>query len=160
MKDLKTIIKESVSKKTREEVQKYIDIIEPFLSKIIPNLNKNWDECLSNFKNSTIEDAKEYASSTTLKGYRGYEGRFSYQDGQFSRYYSCWDDKEKEIINKLNNKKLKDKFEYYNCLFSTCCEELESNGFDDPMVEWTVGDFRKAEMAIIITISKLIGKNN
>jgi len=28
------------------------------------------------------------------------------------------------------------------------------------MSEWTVGDFRKAEMAIIMTISKLTNKNN
>ena len=44
---------------------------------------------------------------------------------------------------------------YFQPLFVTWCEHLESVGFDDPAVEWTVGDFRGAENAMQIILKMI-----
>ena len=150
----KYFINESISKKTKIELQEYINELKPFLSKIIPNLNDKWKKSLETFKNYTLEKAFDEAKDKSLRDYRGYEGRFSYNDGFFSRYESCWCYEDEDTIKELNNKKIKNNA--YEILLSTCCEYLESVGYNDPSREWTVKHFRYTDVAMTMIIGEII----
>lgn len=107
-----------------------------------------------------IEDCAKDSKTTTLRDYRGYEGRFgTWQDGYFNRNKSCWHDTDdktvKDLKDKIDNSEKKIDMLYFQPLFVTWCEHLESVGFDDPAVEWTVGDFRGAENAMQIILKMI-----
>lgn len=149
------IINEALSKNNKKQILTYINDLEEYLKDIIPSLNQMWKNEFKDFNSDSIEDCYNDCKDCNLKYYKGFSERSGeWKDGYFSRYNSCWKDNNiKETINNLNKKDPNDPH-LFSYLFSTCCEYLESQGYDDPQ-EWTLIEFRQVDTALSIIINKL-----
>lgn len=166
MKNIETFINEGLSKANLNKIQEYINKLEEFLTPIFPKLNANWQKEIQKWAKADISNLTEYiadayedASDSNLRDFRGYQGRYDYNDGEFNRHNSCFHTDENLMIKKFNEKELKIDTTW-SIIFSTCCEYLESVGYNDPMVEWTVKDFRQVSAAIDTALSIVAQKIN
>jgi len=78
-------------------------------------------------------------------------------NGYFDRYKSCYSPDINDVINDLKQK-LNDDKNIGIVLFSTLCEYLEADGYDDPDVEWRVTDFRAADLALVTIMFNIKNK--
>ena len=146
-----------ISKATFKQIGEYVNELHAY---IIPHLNDKWQSYLKEtFNDNNIDNIYKNKKAITLKEYRGYEGRFSWQEGLYREDYSCMKNNIQKTINILNETINDDNYknEEYSLIFSTCCDYLGCNVIgDDPGTEWTVGIFRKVNTAMYMAIYRLI----
>lgn len=159
MKTLKEyLINEAKSLKLSQSCKNFLEEKE-WLINIFKELGKKYIDLIPD--NIDIEEYIASSKNMTLKDYRGYEGRFSWQSGWFDRYSSCWQTEDKDTIDKLKksleeeNKEKDYNIIYSDSLYPTWCEYLESVGYDDPGHEWTVGDFRGAYISLVLILKEI-----
>lgn len=141
----------------------YAPKIYEAMNDVIPNLNNTWMEYFKSkayyvqgpFMNEYDYDKyyREYCLGNTLEYYKG-------KYGIYSRSWSCWEKDKKEMIEEFNEKIKNRKFDsFYFLIFSTCCDFLAEDGWDNPY-NWVIEDFVSADLAIEIAMRKIIKENN